>query len=503
MKITQEKLPASQIGLEIEVPSEMSQQAYERVIQQFTRSLNIPGFRKGKVPRHVLLQRVGATSVKQAALEDLIQKGFQNALEEAKIQAIGTPELKTSFDELVQHYEPGKGFTFSATVDVNPDVTLKQYKGFSVQAEEVPYDSTKVDSTIEEYRARVATLVPVEDRPAQRGDVAIVDYHGRLSDADTTENPDAGEFPGNQADDFQVELEEGRFIEGFIDGIFGMTVGEHKNISVPFPADYPLAEVAGQNATFSITLKELKEKELPELDDEFAQEISEFETLADLRESLESRYQKEAEQKTRQNKETAIADALLEQIEVDLPETMIRQEVDYLITQTAMQLQQQGIDVKQIFTAEMVPRLREQSRGDAILSLKRTLGLAEVAKQESLAVEPEAVQNRVTEIAQNSQGQDIDMNRLREVVQEELLTEKVLGWLLDNSTVDLVPLGTLKPPAEIEPDSSASVEPASAAEITVEAVASTVEDTPEAPEDDVPAKKTPAKRKKKATSKEE
>jgi trigger factor len=480
MKVTQEKLPASQIGLEIEITPEMSQQAYEKTLQEFTRYANIPGFRKGKVPRQVLIQKFGATRIKATVVEDLIQSGLQKALEQEEIAAIGQPELKSSFEELVEQFKPGAELTFSAAVDVAPEVTLDQYTGLEVKAEETKYDPQRVEQVLEDYRKRSATLVPVEDRPAQQGDLATVDFAGRLT-GELAEGESA-EIPGGSAQDFEIELTEGRFIPGFVDGIIGMQPGETKEVTVSFPADYPQADLAGKPAAFTITVKELKQRELPDLDDDFAQEVSEFETLAELQESLESRFQKEAEQKTRQSKEEALLDELEQYLEADLPETMIRREVDYSITQTAMQLGQQGMDIKKTFTKEIVGMLREQARPEALKRLRRTLVLGEVAKRESLEVDDAAIQTKVDELLAEYQGQDIDVNRLREVVAEDLLREKIVDWLEENNTVELVPEGSLKPAeTEAEPEAeaieSAPVEPEAAldpATATVEVEATEV-----------------------------
>lgn len=470
MKVTQEKLPASQIGLEIEITPEMSQQAYEKTLQEFTRFANIPGFRKGKVPRQVLIQKFGSTRIKAAVVEDLIQNGLQQAIEQEKIEAIGSPELKSSFEELVQQFKPGSALTFSAAVDVSPAVTLKHYTNLQVKAEESKYDPARVDQVLEDYRKRSATLVPVEERPAQQADVATVDFTGRLTGELSEEESD--EIPGGSAQDFEIELTEGRFIAGFVDGIIGMQPGETKEVSVAFPEDYPQQDLAGKPAVFTITLKELKERELPELDDDFAQEVSEFETLEALRESLESRFQKETEQKTKESKHEALLNQLVEELEVDLPETLVRREVDYSITQTAMQLGQQGLDVKKTFTKEVVAMLRDQARPEALTRLKRTLVLGEVAKQESIEVEADAVQAKVDELLAEYAGQDIDVNRLREVVQEDLLREKILGWLEEHNTIELVPEGSLQP-AEPEAESleAESAEPeVTSAEATSDAI---------------------------------
>jgi len=476
MKVTQEKLPASQIGLEVEVTPEMSKQAYEKTLQEFTRYANIPGFRKGKVPRQVLIQRFGSSRIKAAALEDLIQDSLKKAVEQEKIEAIGQFELRSSFEELVQQFQPGETIVFSAAVDIPPEVSLSQYTGLEVQAEEVKYDPERVETVLEDYRKRSATLVPVEGRAAQLGDMATVDFAGRLAEAEEGEEP--AEIPGGSAQDFEVELAEGRFIPGFIDGIVGMNPGETKEVSATFPEEYPQPDLAGKPAVFTITLKELKERELPELDDDFAQEVSEFETLVALRESLETRYREEAEQKTKSNKQEALLTELVKHLEVDLPETLLKREVDYSITQTAMRLSEQGLDIKKAFTSDVISALRQQARPEAITRLQRTLALGEVAKQESIQVESEELETKVQEVLKDYTGQDIDVDRLRQVLEEDLLKDKILSWLEEHGSVELVPEGTLKPAVEeIEPglEPESSLEPASDAESSTTAGVITVE----------------------------
>ncbi|MEM7557045.1 MAG: trigger factor [Cyanobacteria bacterium P01_A01_bin.84] len=443
MKVTQEKLPASQIGLEIEIAPEKTKKTYEEVVKKLAKTTNIPGFRKGKVPRPILLQSLGSTRVKAAALEEIVQDGINEAIEQQDISAIGQPELRSSFDELIGNYEPGKPLIFSAAVDVEPQINLGEYKGLQFQSEEIKYDPTRVEEVLESERQQMATLIPVEGRTAQIGDAAILDFKGVIKNTEE-EDAEPEPIPGGEGNDFQVDLQEDRFIPGFITGIVGMNPGETKEISAKFPDPYANEELAGKDAIFTVTLKELKEKELPALDDDFAKEASEFETLEELRNSLSERFQKEAEEKTKNNKQEALLDELLEKIEVDLPETMIQQEVDGMLTQTAIRLSQQGVDVKKLFTQELIPQLREQSRNEATQRIKRSLGLQEIAKRESIEVSESEIQVRVKELMEEYSDSDIDSEKAYSVVREELLTEKIIDWLLDSSSVELVPEGTLK-----------------------------------------------------------
>jgi trigger factor len=464
MKVTQEKLPASQIGLEIEITSEITTQKYEQVLRNLTKTVNIPGFRKGKVPRQILIQRIGTTRVKATALEEIIQEGIEQAIKQEAITALGQPQLRSSFDDLINSYEPGKPLTFAVAVDVIPEIKLNQYTGLEAKAEEIKYDPTQVDTVIEAQREKLGTLVPVEGRATEIGDMAVIDFKGVIAktegdDPDSEPKP----IPGGEGTDFQVELQEDKFIPGFVLGIVGMNPGETKEVSAQFPDPYGNEELSGKAALFTITLKEIKVKELPELDDDFAQEVSDFETLEELRASLTQRYEKEAADKTRNNQQEALLTELLNHVEIDLPTTLIDQEVDAMLSQTAMKLSEQGIDVKKLFTQEIIPQLRDRSKPEAIERLKRTLSLQEIGKRESIEVAAAEVEARVTELLTEYADQDLDEKRLRGVVQEELLTTKIVDWLLERSSVELVAEGSLTPPEE--PDSEAE-----AAEVVAEVV---------------------------------
>ncbi len=484
--MTQEKLPGSQIGLEIEISPERSRQAYEQTVTHFMKSAQIPGFRRGKVPRQVVLQRFGAMQLKATALEELVEKTFKEAIEQEEIAALGNFQLRSSFDELLTQFEPGSAMTYSASIDVPPKASLKRHTQFQVTAEEVQPDLAQVDRVIDEQRASRSTLIPIEGRAAEAGDIAVIDFSGQYFLGEDKEDPQ--DIEGGSAEDFQVELSEGQLIPGFIEGIVGMSPDETKELELQFPEGYFQEDLAGKSAVFSVTLKEVKSKELPELDDDFVKEISEFETLAELRQFLEERYQKEAQSKTDENVETALLDALVEEIEVDLPETVIVNEANFLINQLASRLQSQGMDVKRLFPPDSIDGLRDRFRDEAIGRVKRTLALAEVAAQESLKVETEALEQRFREVfEQLDDPRSIDHDRLKEVLEDELLKEKVVTWLKEHSEIKLVDK------LEVEP---ATEEAVAAAVATVETSASEVieDETPE-PEE---TQKAPRRRSTKA-----
>lgn len=444
MKVTQEKLPASQIGLEIEVPADVTQKAYDDAVVKLARTVNLPGFRKGKVPKQILIQRLGSGRIKASVLEDLIDDSLKAAIDQENIEALGNFQLKSSFEDLINSYEPGQTFTFKAAVDVPATVTLGTYKGLAFKAEQTEYDPAQLEEFIEQRRRDAATLIPVEDRGAQLGDVAIADYEGRYTD------DEAGEIiPGTQATDFSIDLEEGKFIPGFIESFIGMKPEETKTFTVTFPEDYGNEEMAGKEVAFTATVKELKERELPELDDEFVSEASneEFETLEAWKASLEEKFKKNAEVATKNSIRQQMLSLLNEQNSVELPEVSINEEVTAVLTQQMMEFSRMGIDVNRIFTKDMIPRLRETARPEAEQRLANSLILTEIAKVENITADPDKFGDRL-EQAKKELSEGYDETRLNEAITEELVIEATLDWLETQCTIEFVPVGTLESEAD-------------------------------------------------------
>ncbi|MEO0011685.1 MAG: hypothetical protein RLZZ535_74 [Cyanobacteriota bacterium] len=454
MKVTQERLPESQVGLNIEIAPEASRNAYEKMVQNLARSSNIPGFRKGKVPRRILLQRIGNDRIKAAALEELIQKSLQDAIEQESIKALGQPNLRSNFDELLGQYNPGDAISFSVAVDVPPSIELADYNNFSVKAEEIVYQPEKVDDFINQRREQKADLVPVEERAAQMGDVAFVDFKGILPEEENKE------IDGGSATNFQVEIAEGKLIPGMVEGIVGMKPEETKDVSVTFPEDYPQEDLAGKLAIFSITLNELKTKELPELDDDFAQEVSddEFDTFAAYKASIEKQFKEQAQNQTNNNINEAIAAALMEQNQIDLPEFLVQEETTSVLTKTLMQMQQMGLDVKQLFNSDNIPMLRDNARPEAVSNLQKSLILQEIAKKEALEPDQAAIEAKISEIRPQLAGQEVDEERLLEMVTSDLLSENTYKFLRDKAQIELVPEGSLQKAQEEQLDSETEIE---------------------------------------------
>ena len=421
--------PGSRVALEVAIPGGRSQASYDAAVEKLSRSIKLPGFRKGKVPRPVLLQQIGPLRIRATALEDLVDAAFRDALEQEPVAAIGRPELSEGFEAVLERFEPGSALTITLELDVEPTPTLKATKGLKAEAEAIAYDAARVDELIEQSRKQLAALVPVEGRAAASGDVAVLSFSGVY--ADTNEA-----ISGGSSDAMEVELEEGRMIPGFVEGVIGMAIGDSKTIDCQFPESYPQEDAAGRAARFEISLKDLKSRELPALDDAFAQQASDKATLAELRADLETRLKEDAERRAKASRHDALLAALVEELEVELPETLVQQEIRNLVEQTAGQIAQQGMDVKKLFTPDLVRSLMDTSRPEAEERLRRSLALKALATAEAIEVEAKELDAKVKEISRGlSQQSNIDPERLHLAVADDLLRDKLLDWLEANSTI--------------------------------------------------------------------
>jgi trigger factor len=413
----------------VAIPGSRSQASYDAALEKLSRTVKLPGFRKGRVPRPVLLQQIGPLRIRATALEDLVEGACRDALEIEKVASLGRPELSEGFEVVLERFQPGSDLTITLELDVEPSPSLKKTKGLKAEAETIVYDPARVDELLDQSRKQLATLVPVEDRPAASGDVAVLSFSGVYADTDEA-------ISGGSSDAMEVELEEGRMIPGFVEGVIGMAVGDTRTVDCQFPESYPQEDAAGRKARFEISLKELKTRELPALDDAFAQQASDKQTLAELREELKTRLKDDAERRAKAARHDALLGALVEELEVELPETLIQQEIRNLIEQTAGQIAQQGMDVKKLFTPDLVRSLMDTSRPEAEQRLRRSLALQALAKAEAIEVAEAELEAKVKEVSRGiSQQGNIDPQRLRQVVGDDLLQEKLLDWLESNSTI--------------------------------------------------------------------
>ncbi|MGY2945341.1 trigger factor [Thermostichus sp. MS-CIW-34] len=441
MQVIQEKRPGSRVGLKIVVEADRVKRSYEKTLRQLEQNIQIPGFRKGKAPRNLVVRQVGRERILASAVDDLISEAIQQAFKEARLTPISRFELDDEVGQLLAQFNPEADFSFSGYVEVYPEARVGQYKGLTVTATRVDVKPEQIDQLIDRWRDQRATLLPVEDRPAQLGDVVVIDFAAR----DAEGNP----LDEMTTQDFQLELKEDNFIPGFVAGIVGMQLDETKEIAATFPDDYFRKELAGKTVTFTVCLREIKAKELPELDDAFVQEISSFQTVAELREHLQKRLEQDALAQSEENLETAILNAILETTEVDLPETLIEQETTQLLAQSLQALRQEGIKPGELrkFLSELPPetlnQLKERHRPEAIDRLRRTLALSAIVRQEQIAVGSTELDVEVEEVmaAYAQQGQKLDRERVRRVrqaVYESLLTNKVMAWLKSQTTVNWV-----------------------------------------------------------------
>lgn len=438
MQVIQEKRPGSRVGLKIVVEADRVKRSYEKTLRQLEQNIQIPGFRKGKAPRNLVVRQVGRERIMASAVDDLISEAIQQAFKEAQLTPISRFELDDEVGQLLAQFNPEADFSFSGYVEVYPEARVGQYKGLTVTATRVDVKPEQIDQLIDRWRDQRATLLPVEDRPAQLGDVVVIDFAAR----DAEGNP----LDEMTTQDFQLELKEDNFIPGFVAGIVGMQLDETKEIAATFPDDYFRKELAGKTVTFIVCLREIKAKELPELDDAFVQEISSFQTVAELREHLQKRLEQDALIQSEENLETAILNAILETTEVDLPETLIEQETTQLLAQSLQALRQEGIKPGELrkFLSELPPetlnQLKERHRPEAIDRLRRTLALNAIVRQEQIAVGSTELDVEVEEVmaAYAQQGQKLDRERVRQAVYEGLLTDKVMAWLKSQTTVNWV-----------------------------------------------------------------
>ena len=431
LKVKTSAKPNSRIAVEVEVPSERCKNSYDEALNKLSRSISIPGFRKGKVPKAVVIQQLGVKRIQASALESLLQKVWTETLDQEGIEPLCEPELQDGFETMLENFNPEKILKLTLETDIAPTPTLKKSSGLTAEIETLIFDPKKVDELIEQSRLQLATKVPVSDRPAKKGDIALVSFKGNFAD-------DGSEIEGGSADSIEIELEEGRMIPGFIEGMIGMNINDEKVLKCEFPKDYHQENAKGRKAIFNVTLEDLKIKELPELNDEFAKQASDKENLADLRSDLEKRLKEDNDKKQTKNRQDSLLDALVNELEVELPKSLIDQEVRVIVEQTAQNFAQQGIDIKSMFTPELVKSLMESSKGEAEKKLRQKLALNALAKSENIEVSESEINSKLKEVEADiklSKQKNIDTDRLKEAVTDDILQEKLFNWLEENNNI--------------------------------------------------------------------
>jgi len=360
-----------------------------------------------------------------------MQAVWTETLDQEGIEPLCEPELEDGFETILENFNPEKILILKLETDITPIPTLKKSSGLTAEVENLIFDPKKVDELIEQSRAQLATKVPVSDRAAKKGDIALVSFKGNFSD-------DGSEIEGGSADSIEIELEEGRMIPGFIEGVIGMNINDEKTLKCEFPKEYHQEDAKGRKAEFKVSLEDLKIKELPELNDDFAKQASDKENMTDLRADLEMRLKEDNDRKQEKNRQDSLLDALVQELEVELPKSLIDQEVRVIVEQTAQNFAQQGIDVKSMFTPELVKSLMESSKGEAEKKLRQKLALSALAKSEKIEVSQKEINSKLKEVQADiklSKEKNIDEDRLKEAINDDLLQEKLFTWLEENNTI--------------------------------------------------------------------
>ena len=431
LKVKTSSKPNSRIAVEVEVPADRCNNSYDEALNKLSRSISIPGFRKGKVPKAVVIQQLGIKRIQASALESLLQKVWTEALDQEGIEPLCEPELQDGFEAMLENFNPEKILTLKLETDIAPTPTLKKSSGLTAEVEPLNFDPKKVDELIEQSRIQLATKVPVSDRAAKKGDLALLSFKGKFLD-------NGNDIEGGSADSVEIELEEGRMIPGFIEGVIGMNINDEKILKCEFPKDYHQADAKGRKAEFNVTLEDLKIKELPEINDEFAKQASDKENMSDLRSDLEKRLKEDNDKKHAKNRQNSLLEALVKELEVELHKSLIDQEVRIIVEQTAQNFAQQGIDVKSMFTPELVKSLMESSKSEAEKKLRQKLALNALAELEKIEVPQKEINSKIKEVEAEiklSKEKNIDADRLKEAIADDLLQEKLFIWLEENNTV--------------------------------------------------------------------
>ncbi|ALS26962.1 trigger factor [Paenibacillus cisolokensis] len=426
MKATWEKIDKNVVAIDVEVDAEKVAEALDKAFKKVVAKVNVPGFRKGKVPRAIFEARFGVESLYQDAIDIILPDAYADAVKETGVQPVDRPEID------VEQFGKGQAFKFKAKVTVKPEVKLGEYKGLEVPAGNTEVTEEEINAELERLQQRHAELVVVEEDAAQNGDITIIDFEGFV---------DGEPFEGGKGERYNLELGSGSFIPGFEEQIVGMRTGDYKDVEVTFPENYHAENLAGKPAVFKVKLHEIKRKNLPALDDEFAKDVSEFETLEEFKQDLAAKLKERKEKENEQARETAVVEKAAEAAEIDIPEVMIENETDYMIRDFENRLRMQGMNLELYyqFSGQDEAQLREQMKGDAEKRVRNTLVLEQIAKVENIEVTDEDVQAELEKLAEQYKRPVDELKELFERngtldnLKEDLSIRKTVRFLLENS----------------------------------------------------------------------
>lgn len=423
LKIDVEQISPVVRKLSVEVPWEVVAQELELAYEGLSKRARLKGFRAGKVPRPVL-ERMYKKTVESEVVGRLVDDMYRHALDARSLEPIASPELK---DE--PELKPNHPFRFSAEVQVRPEVEVRDYKGLTVEKQVQPVSSVEVEKELEQLRERATVIEQVTDRTvSENGDLLVVDFFGTV---------DGESFKGGKGINYTVELGGGQMIPGFEEALVGAEIGEEKTFKLAFPEDTGPDEVRGKTVDWKVDVKEIKRKILPDLDDEFAKDLGEYDSLAELRENIEKNLATRQDAATQQKLRQAVVDVLVEKNSVDVPPVMVDRQLDFLM-QDAEQAIQQSTDPR---LREALDRLREESRTRAEQQVAGMLLLEAVARAEALEVSDNDVEGRVQDMAREYRMPLADLKkRLKEGSQLEAIRynmrqDRAVDWLLDNASI--------------------------------------------------------------------
>ncbi|WP_347488097.1 trigger factor [Desulfoscipio sp. XC116] len=422
MKATAEKLENNTVVLDVEVDAEQLARALDQAYRKLVKDVHVPGFRKGKTPRVVFENYVGKAALYNEAVEYVIPDAYMQAVNETGVEPVAQPQLE------VEQVEEGKTVKFKATVRVKPEVTLGQYSSLEVTKPEVEVTEQDVDKEIVKLQERHAQLINLEEGAVAGGDIALIDFVGRR---------DGVEFEGGQGTDYSLEIGSGTFVPGFEDQLIGVAVGETRDITVTFPEDYPNEDLKGQEAVFTVTIKGIKRKEVAALDDEFAKDVSEFDTLEELRADLLNKLKEAAENKARQQIKGDAVQKAVENAAVDIPEEMVDTRVDEMVVNMERRLMSQGLTMENYlkYTDSTVDDMKKSFRDDAKRGVKTTLVLDAISKQEAIEIGEEDLEKEIATMAENYQQ---DPKVLRKILEGQNQIDFIRDGLQQQKAIDFI-----------------------------------------------------------------
>ena len=388
MSLQVEKLEKNMAKLTVEVPAEQFEAALKTSYNKNKNKFNIPGFRKGKAPQAMIEKMYGVGVFYEDAVDEAINASYPDAAKESGLEIVSRPEIS------IEQVEKGKSFIYVATVATKPEVTLGKYKGIEVEKAKPEVTDADVEAELKKVQEQNSRLVSVEDRAVADGDQTVIDFEGFV---------DGKAFEGGKAEDYTLVIGSHSFIDTFEDQLIGKNIGEDVEVNVTFPAEYHAAELAGKPATFKVKIKEIKMKELPELNDEFASEVSEFETLDAYKEDVKNKLAETKQAQATAENENNVVQKVVDNAQMDIPAPMVDEQVRNMIEDYARRLQSQGISFDQYlqFTGSTIEQLQEQMRPQAELRLRTRLVLEAVVAAEKIEPSEELVEAEIKKMSEN------------------------------------------------------------------------------------------------------